>query len=869
MSIKNNEIIYTALASFPPGVKNFLKPHPLDSLKRTLTPYETTIHLSTKAAKVAELASRLHPIEAAQLMRLDQKERTYAELFEKSHKPLEVFVSRLYNQIKASTDPLDTRTHDTLALTTFAMSRVFAQDDRKFELWPTNRLALVRGINSWLEDSHTDNGLIIQSATSAGKSLTVTPGILPALLLIRPHIDVAAQRPTTRDRNEQRFKKLADVFSIRVGTFAPEKTIQRVRPGLISVSLEPEHEALFHDVTFLKLEDLGLQLIREIQTKNPRIMVEGSRRGLILDEVDATTIDERLVPMVISGPEQNIVTALLQEWHIAGDKGKIILKLTAGEQKFSKSLTDALLPDMELLSSLLDNKLKQPISQHKYSEEMINFVHTMSLTRKIFSFLPDLRVAETPKHRPYFGTSGDLTSDGWYDVFRRLWLTAQQRPYDNQAHLPKNWEVFFEKIIPVHVQATITSIDAHIRLGADYIREKDTKETLLSSFTGYPLEGREYDSLTRLLLWSRDTIENTALMPPASVHNNTDELTLDELLALAYSKFLCLTGSQLDSPTVYLLEKAHDLAVTIIPSTKEGVTVQPNSYIPVLSKHEKSRELAKRITDRPALIEVRSIETGEQLARYLGKAFPKHTVALLTAKNASEASTIIARAGNVNAITITRGMVKREEDIMLTESAQKLGGLQVFGYEPGAYASDDLQLAGRAGRRGEHGSYICFASPTDEIFHSIGSPAYVRKIFANGDKKRIFQLIREGQENNRNRQLTSIETQILRIAPINKLRKELHALTDFHTRSLVLFVWPSFLTLIKVRFQEYASGWRSQSPVLRFRMQNYQDYTKSLFRDLVAKAKTPGQTKEKLEEWFITIANNDATYDDYWPKKLK
>ncbi|NQT11229.1 MAG: hypothetical protein HQ582_00675, partial [Planctomycetes bacterium] len=73
-------------------------------------------------------------------------------------------------------------------------------------------------------------------------------------------------------------------------------------------------------------------------------------------------------------------------------------------------------------------------------------------------------------------------------------------------------------------------------------------------------------------------------------------------------------------------------------------------------------------------------------------------------------------AGQLGSITIATNMAGRGTDIKLGRGAAELGGLCVVATEPQESTRVDRQLAGRAARQGDPGSYRLFASAEDHLF---------------------------------------------------------------------------------------------------------------------------------------------------------
>jgi len=124
-------------------------------------------------------------------------------------------------------------------------------------------------------------------------------------------------------------------------------------------------------------------------------------------------------------------------------------------------------------------------------------------------------------------------------------------------------------------------------------------------------------------------------------------------------------------------------------------------------------------TGQPILVGTISVESNEKLRKRLQKEKLPHEV--LNAKNHAREAEIIAKAGEVGAITIATNMAGRGTDIKLAEGVKELGGLCVIGTERHESRRIDNQLRGRAGRQGDPGYSQFFISFEDELMRRFGA----------------------------------------------------------------------------------------------------------------------------------------------------
>ncbi|MBR2720522.1 MAG: SEC-C domain-containing protein, partial [Lentisphaeria bacterium] len=121
-----------------------------------------------------------------------------------------------------------------------------------------------------------------------------------------------------------------------------------------------------------------------------------------------------------------------------------------------------------------------------------------------------------------------------------------------------------------------------------------------------------------------------------------------------------------------------------------------------------------------------SVDDSEKLSRMLKIRNIPHNV--LNAKNHQHEAEIVARAGQVGAVTVATNMAGRGTDIKLGENVAELGGLHVIGSSRHDSRRIDRQLRGRCSRQGDPGSSKFYVSLEDDLMRLFGGDRIV-KIF--------------------------------------------------------------------------------------------------------------------------------------------
>src|SRR5579872_5586200 len=191
-------------------------------------------------------------------------------------------------------------------------------------------------------------------------------------------------------------------------------------------------------------------------------------------------------------------------------------------------------------------------------------------------------------------------------------------------------------------------------------------------------------------------------------------VTLQNLVAL-YPNVCGMTGTA--ATQARELREIYGLAVEVVPTNRPVIRVDHPDVI-FRTRQEKEDAVIKEITAshetrQPILVGTTSVEESERLSRRLQSQGVRHQV--LNARHEDQEAAIVARAGELNAVTISTNMAGRGTDIKLGEGVAALGGLYVIGANRHESRRIDNQLRGRAGRQGDPGSSRFFISLEDDL----------------------------------------------------------------------------------------------------------------------------------------------------------
>lgn len=262
-------------------------------------------------------------------------------------------------------------------------------------------------------------------------------------------------------------------------------------------------------------------------------------------------------------------------------------------------------------------------------------------------------------------------------------------------------------------------VEVLFRRDVDYI-VRDGKIELIEAYTGRVAENRFLPEGLQAALEAKEGLQSEAGGKILGM------ITLQHFINL-YPTISGMTATAHASAMEF--ETIYDLEVVQIPPHKRNIRIDHPHRI-YSHAEAKLKALVQEIstvhrTGRPILVGTSSVEESDRLAEALAVAgVPCH---ILNAKNDAEEAAIIARAGEVGAVTVSTNMAGRGVDIRLgagnpaqAEAVAKLGGLYVIGTHVNESMRIDDQLRGRAGRQGDPGASIFFVSLEDELMLRLG-----------------------------------------------------------------------------------------------------------------------------------------------------
>lgn len=304
---------------------------------------------------------------------------------------------------------------------------------------------------------------------------------------------------------------------------------------------------------------------------------------------------------------------------------------------------------------------------------------------------------------------------------RNIFLTEDgAKAIENELHIDDIYST-------EHVGTTLVQVNVALhanfllRKDVDYI-VRDGRVQLINASRGRVAELQRWpDGLQAAV----EVKEGVAISEAGKI---LDSMTVQALIG-RYSQVSGMTGTALAAGNQ--LKEFYSLGVSVIEQNRPNIRIDEPDEVFIDVEHKNSAVVQKvrdiHETGQPILIGTQDVAESEQLAASLAEHGLEVTV--LNAKNDAEEAEIIAEAGNVGHVTVSTQMAGRGTDIKLGGSDEsrhdevaELGGLFVIGTGRHKTERLDNQLRGRAGRQGDPGKSLFFASMDDDVVTSAIEP---------------------------------------------------------------------------------------------------------------------------------------------------
>ncbi|TCC23009.1 accessory Sec system translocase SecA2 [Kribbella speibonae] len=443
---------------------------------------------------------------------------------------------------------------------------------------------------------------------------------------------------------------------------------------------EERREAYQAEVCYVPVSEIGFDVLRDrlVTDVADRVTVEAD--VALVDEADSVLIDEARVPMVLAGATRNEA--------LDDDVVQLVRTLRAGvDYEIDGDGRTVALTDRGT------DKVEQALGERAAEADAEAAEAADDLTDA------DENNAEETDEADADEADEAVSDDEAVEEVER----ARFNLYDDE-----NLDRLTQVNVALHAEVLL-------RKDVDYL-VRDGKVSLINNNRG---------RIAKLQRWPdglQAAVEAKEAVPVSDSGEILDSITVQALIK-RYKSLCGMTGTAV--VVGESLQEFYDVEVAVVPPNKPNVRKDDQDRL-YLTVDQKNAALVKHIgevheTGRPILIGTHSVEESEQLSDKLEAAEIDHVV--LNAKNDAEEAAIIAEAGVPGTVTVSTQMAGRGTDIRLggkdethdKDKALELGGLYVVGTGLHASRRLDDQLRGRAGRQGDPGGSLFFASLADEL----------------------------------------------------------------------------------------------------------------------------------------------------------
>ncbi len=499
------------------------------------------------------------------------------------------------------------------------------------------------------------NGDLAQMLTGEGKTYALTlSAYLNALKGEGMHIITANEYLAQRDYEDN--KELFETVGLTASFVGNEDTHEQKR------------KAYACDITYATPTTIAFDYLRDNMVIHKEDKVMRGLSSCILDEVDASLIDEANNPFIISEADK-----VPKEFY--KDVKEIIEKLRG---------------------KVVDASLDQTYQNVNEMEKDTAYLDFIGSKQDFNIFLTDVGIER---------------------VNRRL----KELGYEDQIEKINGREVIIE---PQNYMASFIKN----ALVANYLMKdkndylvQENKIKVINKETGRIAVG---SSFGKGLHQAIEAKENVEISEGNITLNSINQPNLFKL----YNHFSGLSGTLISSKKE-LKEIYHKDIVVISP--RKGMNRIDERDVVCQTQKEKDNEILKEVQKakekgQPVLIGTESIEESERVSKFLQENNIENQ--LLNASNPTKEAEIISEAGKVGKITVTTNIAGRGTDIKVSEEALKVGGLYIIGSSLSESKRIDDQLRGRSGRQGNIGKSKFIISLEDSIFGKHYIPSKLKKL---------------------------------------------------------------------------------------------------------------------------------------------
>ena len=501
------------------------------------------------------------------------------------------------------------------------------------------------------------------------------------------------------------------------------------------------------DITYGTNSEFGFDYLRDMGMANSaEELVQRDYYYAIIDEIDSILIDEARTPLIISGPvpmsthqfdqlQAPVAKLYSQQNMLCSRLAREAKAVLDNEESSSDDVDDAMIKLLQvkfgmpthkqLLHILEDGEVLKELER---VESRVRSDNNRGLLQEVQSAL-FFTIDEKTNEADLTAMGRNAISPDDPNAFIMPDMLAEINRIDTDETLSddektekKNafQEEFAAKSERLHDLSQLLKAYCLFEKDVNYVVQ-DRKVMIVDEHTGRLMPGRRYSDGLHQALEAKEGVpieQETQTMATITIQN----------YFRMYDKLSGMTGTAETEAAEF--HQIYKLDVTVIPTNRPCIRKDDNDSI-FKTKREKFNAILDDVAERhakgqPVLLGTISVDDSEILSRMLKIRNIPHNV--LNAKNHAREAEIVARAGEVGAVTVATNMAGRGTDIKLQKGVAELGGLHVIGSSRHDSRRIDRQLRGRCSRQGDPGSSKFYVSLEDNLMRLFGSDRIV-KIF--------------------------------------------------------------------------------------------------------------------------------------------
>ncbi|MBO7534103.1 MAG: hypothetical protein J6T46_08940, partial [Victivallales bacterium] len=494
------------------------------------------------------------------------------------------------------------------------------------------------------------------------------------------------------------------------------------------------------DVTYGTNSEFGFDYLRDMgMATRKEELVQRDYYYAIVDEIDSILIDEARTPLIIAGPAKESTHMYDKLKPSVAELYRRQMKLMSDWVQQAKNILDK--PDHTEEEAdeayMLLAKVQLGMPKHK---QLMRLMEDASIRKALDK--KDLEIhsdnnrglLQKVKDTMYFAIDeksheADLSAmgreflrPGEKDAFVIPDLPAIFSEIDADDTLDDNEKIekrrkaqddFDEKSEVIQNISQLLRAYCLFEIDVHYVVQ-DNKVIIVDEFTGRPQPGRRFSEGLHQALEAKEDVQ---------IERETQTLasiTIQNYFRM-YEKLAGMTGTAETEANEF--KSIYNLDVVVVPTNRPCLRKDFNDRV-YKTQREKYKAIVEEITEcnqkgQPVLVGTISVEVSELLSRMLQRQRIAHNV--LNAKHHESEAEIVARAGQLGAVTIATNMAGRGTDIKLGPGVKEVGGLHVIGSERHDSRRIDRQLRGRCARQGDPGSSRFYISLEDNLMRLFGS----------------------------------------------------------------------------------------------------------------------------------------------------